>query len=95
MNYQDAINHLSTKKADIELSIGLIKQGNEFISRQSTPLLEAIDLAISVLDKQIQKAVVTTPDKHRYGYCPVCGKIYWDKCHVGNYCDACGQALQP
>lgn len=29
-----------------------------------------------------------------YGHCPVCGRIYWDKCHVGNYCDNCGQRLE-
>lgn len=28
-----------------------------------------------------------------YGHCPVCGRIYWDKCHVGNYCDVCGQKI--
>ena len=38
--------------------------------------------------------VVTTPDKHRYGYFPICGRIYWDKCHVGNYCDQCGKRLE-
>jgi hypothetical protein len=29
-----------------------------------------------------------------YGHCPVCGRIYWAKCHVGNYCDNCGQRLE-
>jgi RNA polymerase-binding transcription factor DksA len=45
------------------------------------------------LAEKAQK-VVTTPDKHRYGHCPVCGRIYWDKCHVGEYCDSCGQRLE-
>jgi uncharacterized protein with PIN domain len=48
----------------------------------------------NAFEKQIPKKVITTPDKHKYGYCPVCGRIYWDKCHVGNYCDQCGQRLE-
>ena len=47
-----------------------------------------------MLEKQKPKKVIETPDKHKYGYCPICGRIYWDKCHVGNYCDSCGQRLE-
>jgi len=59
---------------------------------------DAIERAIKALEKQVPQKVVETPDKHKYGYChsycPVCGRIYWDKCHVGNYCDSCGQRLE-
>jgi|GEM_PF-6002135 len=56
--------------------------------------LHALERAIEALEKQIPQKIIETPDKHKYGYCPICGRIYWDKCHVGNYCDSCGQRLE-
>lgn len=44
---------LYIKKSDIELSIGLIKNGNQFIPQQSTPLLEALNIALKVLEDKI------------------------------------------
>jgi hypothetical protein len=62
---------------------------------------EAVDEA---LEKEKPKKVVSmeTTNKFKnpygyhpaYGHCPVCGRIYWDKYYVGNYCDNCGQRLE-
>ena len=60
--------------------------------RQADCPLKPVDT--DMLEKQKPKKVIETPDKHKYGYCPICGRIYWDKCHVGNYCDSCGQRLE-
>jgi hypothetical protein len=60
--------------------------------RRSDCPLNPVDT--DMLEKQKPKKVIETPDKHKYGYCPVCGRIYWDKCHIGNYCDQCGQRLE-
>ena len=60
--------------------------------RRSDCPLKLVDT--DMLEKQKPKKVIETPDKYKYGYCPVCGRIYWDKCHIGNYCDQCGQRLE-
>lgn len=77
-----------------------IRESDEIIAECSEKLQEELteqkghfEVALEALKKQISQKVVETPDKHKYGYCPVCGRIYWDKCHVGNYCDSCGQRL--
>ena len=59
--------------------------------RPDCPLKEVDE---DTFEKQIPKKVIETSDKHKYGYCPTCGRIYWDRCHVGNYCDQCGQRLE-
>ena len=61
-------------------------------------------MADEALEREKPKKVVSmeTTNKFKnpygyhpaYGHCPVCGRIYWDKCHVGNYCDNCGQRLE-
>lgn len=78
-----------------------IKESDEIIAECSEELQEELteqkghfEVALKAMKKQIPQKVVETPDKHKYGYCPVCGRIYWDKCHVGNYCDSCGQRLE-
>lgn len=43
------------KKADMELCVGLIKSGNQFIPKQSTPLMEAIDTAIQSLQEKAER----------------------------------------
>lgn len=47
-----------------------------------------------VLEKQKPKKVIIMPDKYRYGRCPICGRIFWNKRDVGYYCDLCGQRLE-
>lgn len=39
--------------------------------RRSDCPLKLVDK--DILEKQKPKKVVETPDKHKYGYCPVCG----------------------
>lgn len=78
-----------------------IRESDEIIAECSERLQEELTeqkkhfvIALEAMRKQIPQKVIETPDKHKYGYCPVCGRIYWDKCHVGNYCDNCGQRLE-
>ncbi len=56
-------------------------------------LKELQRLINEAIEKQIPKKVIKSII-HGYGHCPICGRIYWDKCHVGNYCDQCGQRLE-
>jgi uncharacterized protein with PIN domain len=72
----------------------IIAECSEALQKELTKQKGHFEVALEALKKQIPQKVVETPDKHKYGYCPVCGRIYWDKCHVGNYCDSCGQRLE-
>ena len=70
--------------------------------RRSDCPLKLVD--VDALEKQKPKKIVLMENTNKfknpyghhpvYGHCPVCGRIYWDKCHVGNYCDQCGQRLE-
>jgi hypothetical protein len=95
MDCQEAINQLSIKKADIELCIGLVKQGNQYISKQSSPLLVAINEAIKALKKQVPKKVIKHEGLNEtscpgcrfvFGYCDYEGETF-------DYCYNCGQKL--
>jgi hypothetical protein len=108
MKIEDAIKQLKIKKTDIELCIGLIKQGNQFVPRQSSPLLEAISIAIKALEKQIPKEpIVLLKDEDGYAYqfehylCPDCKNIFVQRpqgskvpLHTPKYCPDCGQAIK-
>lgn len=69
MDIQKAIETLKLKKWDIEMCIGLTKQGNEFIPRQSSPLLEAISVAIEILEAKAEGRLIELP-------CKVGSKVY-------------------
>lgn len=51
---------------------------------------------ISMLEKQIPKEVVHygQNDKIARYACPHCGRMFWEKEHISNYCDSCGQRLE-
>ena len=51
-------------------------------------LREAVDIAIFVLEKEIEKAPVQINESTWYS-CPVCGDTYID-----NYCGKCGQKIK-
>lgn len=58
--------------------------------------VEAAKIAIEALEKQIPKEVIQYGKESkiaRYA-CSHCGRMYWEKEHIGNYCDGCGQALK-
>lgn len=80
MDIQDVIKHLEIKKKDIELCIGLIKQGNQFIPRQSSPLLEAISVAIETLKAKADGRLVVLPRDGQLYYIEEAGGEKW----VGN-----------
>lgn len=59
-------------------------------------LREALDIAISALDKQIPKEPID--DKYRHKCCPICGWLVcydegWGDKYVP-HCENCGQALK-
>lgn len=54
------------------------------------------DLIVSAIEKQIPKEVTHYGKESkitRYA-CPNCGRMFWEKEHIGNYCDNCGQAIK-
>lgn len=58
------------------------------------PMIEETNFIIEALEKQIAKKVKTHIDKVTTKYiCPNCGRLYWEKSHIGNCCDMCGQRL--
>jgi len=52
---EKAIEQLELKKKDMELCVGLIREGNQFLPKHSTPLMKAIDVAISALREKLYK----------------------------------------
>lgn len=53
-------------------------------------------LIVSAIEKQIPKEVTHYGKESkitRYA-CPNCGRMFWEKEHIGNYCDNCGQAIK-
>lgn len=61
-----------------------------------TQLRKSLDMAISALGKQIPKR----PEKHTairgdiVYLCPTCNRLYWERDHISNYCDSCGQRFE-
>lgn len=53
--------------------------------------IESVDLAIEALKKQMP-AKIEKSNTRAYGYCPECGKVFWDKWE-NEYCESCGQKL--
>ena len=52
------------------------------------------DSIVKALEKQIVKKVILHTDKVTRKYaCPNCGRLFWDKAHIANCCDKCGQRL--
>jgi hypothetical protein len=76
-----AIEQLEIKRNDMELCAGLIKSGNQFIPKQSTPLMKAIKIAIKSLKKQKPKKI---KEKNGWLSCPTC-----NICLNKEYCLSC------
>ena len=53
--------------------------------------VKAFNLAIEALKKQMP-AKIEKSNTRAYGYCPECGKVFWDKWE-NEYCESCGQKL--
>jgi hypothetical protein len=53
--------------------------------------LNALKRAIVALEKQIPKITKESHGKH---ICPACGRLYWEKSYICDYCDKCGQRLE-
>lgn len=51
---------------------------------------------ISMLEKQMPKEVEYYGQNNKISYyaCSHCGRVFWEKEHIGNYCDNCGQRLE-
>ena len=56
-----------------------------------TVLCEALDIAVSALEKQIPKKLLEEKKIYGIGECPSCGAVFLDK--NTKYCGNCGQAL--
>lgn len=61
-----------------------------------TMLRDALNLAVEALEKQMSKKIERRkgPANVEYWSCPACGRIYWEKDHIDNYCGSCGQELE-
>ena len=80
----------------------ILREGMPYAGRRPDCPLKLVDA--DALERKKPKKVISmeTTNKFKnpygyhpaYGHCPVCGRIYWDKSHVGNYCDQCGQRLE-
>lgn len=55
---------------------------------------QACNIAIKALKKQVSKPTERQSNGPYYGKCPTCGRIYWEKGHIDNYCGSCGQRLE-
>ena len=77
---------------DLDTMVELAKQ------RCNTPrFLEIVHSAIEIrraVEKQTPKGVKKSCVEFTHGVCPTCRRLYWEKVHVGNYCDMCGQKLK-
>lgn len=56
-----------------------------------TILREALDLSMSVLEKQIPKKVIKSP--YNVKFCPVCKGSVWQNRDESKYCFRCGQKI--
>lgn len=65
--------------------------GNYMFEADSKTVADSI---VKALEKQIVKKVILHTDKVTRKYaCPNCGRLFWDKAHIANCCDKCGQRL--
>lgn len=72
-----------------------IYQLTNFEGTYETPSLEAVELAIAALEKQIPKKPINADYDYELFDCPSCGtKIYADNSIEDfRYCLTCGQAI--
>lgn len=52
------------------------------------------DLVLKALEKQIPKKPTFYEQHIPTWSCPNCGRLYWERRHIGNYCESCGQRLE-
>lgn len=70
-----------------------ILSGYELTVGSANVLKEPLKVALEALERQIPMKVDTNGIDHKTFTCPVCGRLYWEKEQVGDYCDSCGQKL--
>ena len=57
--------------------------------------VQALGIAIEALKKEIPKKVCWTLECYiEKWHCPACGRIYWEKEFIEDYCSSCGQRLE-
>jgi len=82
---------------EIEKALAMFKNRCEDCNAKNTRCCAVCshDKAMAALEKQIpNKPVYHNMPSNFYWVCPQCGKIYWEKAFIYNYCDSCGQRLE-
>lgn len=60
---------------------------------QSEVFIQALDLAVTALGKQVAKGMDRAGIKGEEYSCPSCGLLYWDEYDIDTHCSSCGQKL--
>jgi rRNA maturation endonuclease Nob1 len=73
---------LNAKSNNIELEIA-----NSTLEKEKGK----VALQLMAIEKQTPKKVISKTWRYM---CPTCGRLFWEKEHISNYCDNCGQKLE-